>query len=209
MSDEKRSIYVRMLRLQRLRPRPMVRFVLFEGSVALGLLVALSELAWWGFGAALPFVVAGSVKLVDVGVDARHGRRGSEPGTGVLAMRATVAAVRAQQRAARAARAAAVAVTQTHHAPALTMRERNRRVVRGVAAVPPTVRARPRIASMSVTDGIGFALTPRTGPRVVGAWPMPLDRGPIERAIAAQGRPERRDARGRNQGRFGTDRPAG
>jgi hypothetical protein len=205
MSNERRPIYVRLLRLRRLRPRPMLCFALFEGSVALGLLLALSELVWWGFGAALPFVVAATVKLLDVGLKSKPG----EPASGVIAMRSTVAAVRAQQRAARGAvKGTTVPATQTHHAPALTMRERNRRVVRGVAAVPPTARARPRIASMSVTDGIGFALTPRTAPRVVGAWPMPLDRGPIERAVAAQGRPERRDAKGRNQGRFGTDRPA-
>jgi hypothetical protein len=58
--------YVRLLRLRHLRLRPATAFLLFEGSVALGLLLALAEfISWWG-AFVVPTSVAFMVKLNDV-----------------------------------------------------------------------------------------------------------------------------------------------
>ncbi|MCY1141722.1 hypothetical protein OWR29_27310 [Actinoplanes sp. Pm04-4] len=61
-----RPLYARMLRLKFLRPSGFLCFVFLEGSVALGILLALAELvSWWGV-LVLPVTVAIMVKLNDV-----------------------------------------------------------------------------------------------------------------------------------------------
>jgi hypothetical protein len=61
-----RPLYARMLRLRYLTPSGLLCFVLFEGAVALGLLLGLAELvSWWGV-LVLPAMVALMVKLNDV-----------------------------------------------------------------------------------------------------------------------------------------------
>lgn len=61
----KRPVYARALRLRYLRPGGLLCFLYFEGSIALGVLLALAELApWWGI-LVLPTVVAAMVKLND------------------------------------------------------------------------------------------------------------------------------------------------
>jgi hypothetical protein len=61
-----RPLYARMLRLKFLRPSGFLCFVFLEGSVALGILLALAELvSWWGV-LVLPATVAIMVKLNDV-----------------------------------------------------------------------------------------------------------------------------------------------
>lgn len=62
----KTPLYSRMLRLRHLRLSPWATALLFEGSVALGLLLALADvITWWGV-IAVPVVVALMVKLNDV-----------------------------------------------------------------------------------------------------------------------------------------------
>jgi hypothetical protein len=61
----KRPVYARALRLRYLRPGGLLCFLYFEGSIALGVLLALAELApWWGI-LLLPAAVAAMVKLND------------------------------------------------------------------------------------------------------------------------------------------------
>lgn len=63
---EHRPLYVRMLRLKHIAPSGLLCFVFLEGSIALGLLLALAELvSWWGV-LVLPVMVALMVKLNDV-----------------------------------------------------------------------------------------------------------------------------------------------
>jgi len=175
MRRDRRPTYVRMLRLRRLKPPGWLNFVLLEGSVLFGLLLALSELVAWEVGVAVPFAVAAVVKVTDLLLASRAEERTTASGAGV--MRPSVAAVRAQQRAGAAgrpspARASGDVRAPAPHAPSpaphapslapsLAVRERNRRVARGVAAVPVSARLRPRQARG------GSA-------RVVGAWPMPV-----------------------------------
>jgi hypothetical protein len=55
-----------MLRLKHIAPSGLLCFVFLEGSIALGLLLALAELvSWWGV-LVLPVMVALMVKLNDV-----------------------------------------------------------------------------------------------------------------------------------------------
>src|SRR2546423_12011990 len=62
----KRPVYARALRLRYLRPGGLLCFLFFEGSIALGVLLALAEFApWWGI-VVLPLTVALMVKLNDV-----------------------------------------------------------------------------------------------------------------------------------------------
>ena len=69
----KRPVYARALRLRHLNPGGLLCFLFFEGSIALGVLLALAELApWWGI-IVLPLAVAAMVKLNDV-VAASHVR---------------------------------------------------------------------------------------------------------------------------------------
>jgi hypothetical protein len=63
---ERRPFYARVLRLRHIAPSGLLCFVFLEGSVALGLLLALAELvSWWGV-LVLPVTVAMMVKLNDV-----------------------------------------------------------------------------------------------------------------------------------------------
>jgi hypothetical protein len=69
----KRPVYARALRLRYLRPGGLLCFLFFEGAIALGVLLALAELApWWGI-VVLPAAVALMVKLNDT-VAASHAR---------------------------------------------------------------------------------------------------------------------------------------
>jgi hypothetical protein len=193
VSAPRRPVYVRLLGLRRLEPRPWLCFLLMEGSVLFGLLLALSELVPWQLAVAVPFLVAATMKIADGVVAARAGGRDQGTSTGV--MRPSVAAVRAQQRAGRAgqsgelvrlagergaagaggtgagaagagratatSRAVAARLAQAASAPSMLVREHNRRVARGVAAVPTAARPRTRQA--------------RANGRAVGAWPMPVE----------------------------------
>jgi hypothetical protein len=59
-------LYWRVLRLRRLRPSPAMTFLLFEGSILLGALLALAEIiSWWG-APVIPVAVAVMVKVNDV-----------------------------------------------------------------------------------------------------------------------------------------------
>ncbi|WP_369077222.1 hypothetical protein [Symbioplanes lichenis] len=61
-----RPMYARMLRLRHVAPSGFLCFVFLEGTVALGILLALAELvSWWGV-LVLPAAVAGMVKLNDM-----------------------------------------------------------------------------------------------------------------------------------------------
>ena len=62
----RRPLYARLLRLHRLRPGPVLCFVFLEGAIALGILLALANLASWWTVLALPAAVAVMVKLNDV-----------------------------------------------------------------------------------------------------------------------------------------------
>ena len=61
-----KPLYARILRVRHLSPSGFLCFVFLEGSVALGILLALAELvSWWGV-VVLPVTVAVMVKLNDV-----------------------------------------------------------------------------------------------------------------------------------------------
>jgi hypothetical protein len=63
---EHRPLYARVLRLRHIAPTGLLCFVFLEGSIALGLLLALAELvSWWGV-LVLPVTVALMVKLNDL-----------------------------------------------------------------------------------------------------------------------------------------------
>lgn len=59
-------LYARVLRLRHIRPSAALCFVFFEGSIALGVLLALTEIVSWWVVAILPLLVAAMVKLNDV-----------------------------------------------------------------------------------------------------------------------------------------------
>lgn len=62
----RRPMYARVLRLRQLHPSGLLCFLLFEGMIALAVLLALAELvSWWGV-LVLPVAVAAMVKLNDV-----------------------------------------------------------------------------------------------------------------------------------------------
>jgi hypothetical protein len=68
-----RSLYARVLRLRHLRLRPLVAFLLFEGSVAFAILLVLADLIdGWGV-VAIPAAVAVMVKVNDVVAGALDG----------------------------------------------------------------------------------------------------------------------------------------
>ena len=81
----KPPLYARVLRLRHIRPGGLLCFAFFEGAVAVGVLLALAELAPWWAALVLPLVVAGMVKMNDVvaGLNARvrlvpaHARTGT------------------------------------------------------------------------------------------------------------------------------------
>jgi hypothetical protein len=62
----RRPLYARLLRLRYLHPGPVACFLLFEGTIALGALLALAELVDWPVVILLPAGVALMVKLNDV-----------------------------------------------------------------------------------------------------------------------------------------------
>src|SRR5437773_5419855 len=76
-------LYARVLRLRHLRPGGLLCFAFFQGAV--GILLALADLAPWWAALVLPAVVAGMVNVDDVvaGLSARarlvpaHTRAGS------------------------------------------------------------------------------------------------------------------------------------
>ena len=71
----KRPVYARALRLRYLHPGGLLCFLFFEGSIALGVLLALAEFApWWGI-IVLPLTVALMVKLNDVVAASNAGLR--------------------------------------------------------------------------------------------------------------------------------------
>jgi hypothetical protein len=62
----RRPLYARLLRLRYLHPGGLACFLLLEGTIALGLLLALAELVDWPVVVLLPVGVAIMVKLNDV-----------------------------------------------------------------------------------------------------------------------------------------------
>ncbi|HEY8471453.1 MAG TPA: hypothetical protein VIL37_02320 [Natronosporangium sp.] len=62
----RRPLYARALRLRHLRPSGLWCFVFFEGMIALGVLLALTELVSWWAVLVLPASVAVMVKVNDV-----------------------------------------------------------------------------------------------------------------------------------------------
>jgi hypothetical protein len=69
-AGEAAPLYVRVLRLKRIRPGGVLCFLLFEGIVALAVLLSLAELVSWWSVLVLPATVAGLVKINDVVADA-------------------------------------------------------------------------------------------------------------------------------------------
>lgn len=61
-----RPLYAKLLGLQYLRPSSLVCFMFFEGTIALGGLLALAELTAWWVVLVLPVSVALMVKVNDV-----------------------------------------------------------------------------------------------------------------------------------------------
>jgi hypothetical protein len=59
-------LYFRLLRIRHLRVRPWLVFVLFEGSIALGVLLTLAEITSSWAIVAVPVAVAAMVKVNDV-----------------------------------------------------------------------------------------------------------------------------------------------
>ncbi len=62
----KPPLYARVLRLRHIHPGGLLCFAFFEGAVAVGILLALAELAPWWAALVLPVVVAAMVKVNDV-----------------------------------------------------------------------------------------------------------------------------------------------
>jgi hypothetical protein len=59
-------LYVRVLHLKHIRPGGLMCFLLFEGVVALAILLSLAELVNWWSVIVLPAIVAALVKINDV-----------------------------------------------------------------------------------------------------------------------------------------------
>jgi hypothetical protein len=59
-------LYHRLLRLRHYRPRPIMTAMLFEGSIAAPILLALAEILDWWSVLVIPVVVAAVVKFNDV-----------------------------------------------------------------------------------------------------------------------------------------------
>jgi hypothetical protein len=62
-------LYVRVLRLKRIRPGGVLCFLFFEGAVAFSVLLSLAELVSWWSVLVFPAVVAGLVKINDIVAD--------------------------------------------------------------------------------------------------------------------------------------------
>jgi demethoxyubiquinone hydroxylase (CLK1/Coq7/Cat5 family) len=61
-----RSFYLSLLRLNRVRPTGLQRIVLIEGSFALGVVIALADIASAWIVLILPLLVTAAVKFEDV-----------------------------------------------------------------------------------------------------------------------------------------------
>jgi hypothetical protein len=61
-----------MLRLRHLQPNAFVCFLLCEGTITLGVLIALAELTTWWVVPLLPIAVAAMVKINDAVVIRRR-----------------------------------------------------------------------------------------------------------------------------------------
>jgi hypothetical protein len=72
-------LYVRALKLRRLRIGGLVSFLLFECMIALGVLLALAELVSWWAVAVLPGAVALMVKVNDLAMGGGRPRRPARP----------------------------------------------------------------------------------------------------------------------------------
>jgi len=72
----RRPLYARVLRLRHLNPSGLWCFLLFEGMIALGVLLALTELVSWWAVLVLPAAVAVMVKVNDVMAGAWAGAGG-------------------------------------------------------------------------------------------------------------------------------------
>lgn len=83
-----RPLYARVLGLQYLRPSSLLTFAFFEGSIALGVLLALAELAKWWIVIVLPVSIAAMVKLNDIiaGAAVSSGDRGGPRARGRAAV---------------------------------------------------------------------------------------------------------------------------
>jgi hypothetical protein len=73
---DERPGYARLLRLRHLRPSGLLCSLFLEGAVALGVLLALAELASWWSIPVLPLTVAAMVKVNDVVAGALRGSKG-------------------------------------------------------------------------------------------------------------------------------------
>jgi len=88
----RQPLYPRLLRLQHVHPNAWQRAVLLEGALAVGVLLALAELASAWTVVALPLAVAGVVKAHDLLqglLEPRHRPPGTTPapdpaGTGAV-----------------------------------------------------------------------------------------------------------------------------
>ena len=165
----RQPLYVRMLRLRRLNPGPLARFGLLEGTLLLGVLLALSELTPWWLGLSLPVLVAGVVKLIDAYPTLRADlaavltNRSPEPrprSVGDLAGQRPGYGAGYSNAAARDSQDPAGELA--HNDGVYRGRVAGGRVARGVASVPAEARSPGQ--------------PPVAGPRrAVGAWPMPVD----------------------------------
>jgi hypothetical protein len=63
---DKPSLYVRVLRLERVRPGAFVSFLLFECAITVAVLLALAELVSWWAVVLLPLTIAAAVKINDL-----------------------------------------------------------------------------------------------------------------------------------------------
>jgi hypothetical protein len=72
-------VYSRMLRLRHVRPGGVLCLLFFEGAIAVGVLLALAELASWWSVAVLPVTVAAMVKVNDVVAGALGRSAGQDP----------------------------------------------------------------------------------------------------------------------------------
>jgi hypothetical protein len=63
-------LYVRVLRLKRVRPGSVMCFLLFEGVIGLAILLSLAELVSWWSVLVLPAIVAALVKINDIVAEA-------------------------------------------------------------------------------------------------------------------------------------------
>ena len=185
-------LYARVLRLRHLHPGGLLCFLFFEGAVALGILLALADLAPWWSALVLPAAVAVMVKVNDVvaGGNARirlapaHARAGAVRGL-PPARRAAVPKARPAQTPPPASR------TAVRNADADPARVRGRATAPG--ALPPSDL--PGFGSGAGSLGV---VPPSTGTvyRHTGG-DVEIAHHQVDDEVSAEHR------RGLNQGRFG------